>query len=290
MNGRDIALAVLTAVIWGLAFVATKYGLQSFSAPQLVVLRFVVACLPALFVPRPKIPWLTLIIVGLTLYTGQFLLLFYAYTQGLPPGLASMTQQTQAFFTIGLAALFLGDIPTLRQTAGIGLAICGLAAIALTVGGDLTTSGLALGIASALSWAIGNVLLKKVGSGVAIFPLVAWLCLIPPIPALILSTVYDRSHPLGAAIVGASVSSAAAVLYLGAIATVLAYAIWGRLLARHSTAEVAPFALLAPCTGMLASAIIFHERLGPVRLAGAFLILAGLACIVMPRRLIVLRS
>jgi O-acetylserine/cysteine efflux transporter len=74
----------------------------------------------------------------------------------------------------------------------------------------------------------------------------------------------------------------AAVMYLGAIATMLAYAIWGSLLARYPTAMVAPFALLAPCTGVMASALIFGERFGAMRYAGMALILTGLTIIVLP--------
>jgi O-acetylserine/cysteine efflux transporter len=85
MKPTDAALAVLTSVIWGLAFVATKIALESFSPPQLTALRFLIACLPALLLPRPRISWPQLILVGSTLFTGQFLLLFFAFTNGLPP-------------------------------------------------------------------------------------------------------------------------------------------------------------------------------------------------------------
>ena len=73
-----------------------------------------------------------------------------------------------------------------------------------------------------------------------------------------------------------------AALYIGSIGTVLAYAIWGRLLTRYPAALVAPFALLAPCTGVIASAVILNERFPPTRYAGMALIIAGLACIVLP--------
>src|SRR5919108_5048595 len=98
MAPRDVALATFTSVVWGLAFVAIEVGLDGFTAPQLTALRFVVACLPVLVLPRPPVSWRMLILIGLTLFTGQFLLLFFAYTRGLPPGLASVTQQLQAFF------------------------------------------------------------------------------------------------------------------------------------------------------------------------------------------------
>ena len=278
-----MALAALTSVIWGLAFVAIKFGLESFSAPELTALRFIIACLPAFFLPRPALSWARLIVIGSTLFTGQFLLLFFAYGEGMPPGLASVTQQMQAFFTVLLAALFLREMPTRRQAAGMAIAFAGLAAIAATVGGDLMPAGLALALGGALSWAIGNVLVKGVGT-VPMAPLMAWLSLVPPLPALLVSAIHDRRVPLWHALGTVSWSSLAAALYLGAVATSLAYALWGRLLARYPAALVAPFALLAPAAGMLASALVFGERFAPLRYIGMALIVAGLAVAVLPRR------
>jgi hypothetical protein len=40
MPSHDAVLATLTSVICGLAFVATKLGLESFSACELTALRF----------------------------------------------------------------------------------------------------------------------------------------------------------------------------------------------------------------------------------------------------------
>ncbi len=282
MRPSDIVLAALTSVIWGLAFVATKIALDGFTAPQLTALRFLIACLPALLLPRPRISWRLLILIGLTLFTGQFLLLFFAYANGISAGIASVTQQTQAFFTVVLAAIFLREIPTARQAIGMATAFAGLALIGFTIGGDLTVLGLGLAIASALSWAVGNVLLKRIGQ-VPMFQLMAWLALVPPLPALALSGLYDPNPSLIDGLARASWSSIAAAVYLGVIATTLAYAIWGRLLARYPAAMVAPFALIAPCTGVLASSLTFGEVFGPLRYAGLALIIAGLAVIAVPR-------
>jgi len=158
-----MALATLVSVIWGLAFVAIKYGLDSFSAPQLTVIRFVIGALPAFFVPRPRLSFAWIVAIGLSLFTGQFLLLFFAYSEGLPAGLASVTQQMQAFFTVLLAAIFLRDLPSVQQGAGMTIAFTGLALIALTVGAEFPPVALALALAGALSWAVGNVLVKHRG-------------------------------------------------------------------------------------------------------------------------------
>lgn len=283
MRPRDIFAAALVSAIWGLAFVATKIGLESFSASQLTVLRFLIACMPVLLVPRPQIPWALLTIIGLTLFTGQFLLLFFAFKAGIAAGLASVTQQTQAFFTVMLAAVFLREIPTMRQTVGMITAFAGLVLIGLTVGVDLPVLALILTLASAFSWAIGNVLIKRVGD-VRMFPLMVWLSLVPPLPALLVSLTFDRDQSFVDALAGASWTSIAAAIYLGAIATVLAYVIWGNLLNRYSAAMVTPFALIAPCVGVVASSLAFGEVFGSVRNGGMALILVGLAIILLPGR------
>src|SRR6266436_8708204 len=217
MRVRDMGLAVLTSVIWGFAFVTYKFGLESFSAPQLTALRFMIACLPVLFVPRPKLPWSAIVLIGLTLFAGQFLLLFLAFALDMPAGLASVTQQTQAFFTVLLAAVFLREFPSLRQCCGMTVAFVGLALIGLTVGADLTFAALGLALAGAFSWAVGNVLVKRT-SEVPVLSLVIWASLVPPLPALLFSGIYDGHLPILGALASASWTSLGAALYLGTIA------------------------------------------------------------------------
>lgn len=281
MTPVHAALASLTSVIWGLGFVAGFVALQSFSPAQLTAVRFLIASLPALVVPRPALPWPSLVLIGLTLFTGQFLLIFLALTHGLPPGVASVTQQLQAFLTVGLSAIILGDVPSRRQWVGLSLALAGLGLVGWTAGGDLELAGLGLGVAAAVSWAVGNVLVKR-APATPTFPLTVWCSLVPPAPALALSWLVDPHADLLAAVGNASWSSLAATAYLAVFATVLAYASWGSLLQRYPAAVVAPFALLAPCTGVVVSAIVVGERFGPLRLAGMTLILGGLAVVVLP--------
>ena len=215
------------AAIWGFAFVATRIGLDSFSAPQLAALRFLVAAVPALVVPRPPIPWSVLVPIGLTLFAGQFLFQFFGIASGMPPGLASITVQTQAFFTILFAALALGERVSPRQLGGMAVALGGLVFIALTVGQGLTAIGLGLTLAAAVSWSIGNVLLKQIAR-VEMLPLIVWLSLIPPLPAWALSMVLDGPVEFARRVVSASWLGLGAALYLGLVATVLAYDGLGR--------------------------------------------------------------
>ena len=118
MAPAHLALVLFVVVIWGLTFVATRSALDDFSPPQLTALRFLVAAAPALVLARPRVPWRTLVPVGLTLFLGQFLLQFFGIALGMPPGLAAVVVQTQALFTILFAALALGERPARHQWIG----------------------------------------------------------------------------------------------------------------------------------------------------------------------------
>ncbi|HUC60652.1 MAG TPA: EamA family transporter [Alphaproteobacteria bacterium] len=283
MKPLDIALAILAALLWGFAYVTYPFGLESFSASQLAALRFVVAALPAFLVPRPKVPWRKLVAIGLVLFAAQFVLLFLAYAHGMPAGLASVTQQMQAFFTVGLAAVLFGERPSAKQVGGMAVALLGLVLIGFTVGGDLKPVALALAMGAALSWACGNLLLKRT-EGVGMFPLMVWSSLVPPIPVLIYSHFFDPGPELGPAILHASWQALATVVYLGVAGILVGYGIWGHLLRRYTTATVAPFALLVPVTGVVSAAVIFGERFDALRSAGMALIVAGLAVILVRGR------
>ena len=281
MSVKDGALAMLTVVLWGVAFVATRIGLDSFSPPQLVALRFLIASLPAFFVAPPPVGWPILIAAGLTLYAGQFLFQFFGIANGMPVGLAALVVQTQALFTVLFAALLLRERPSRRQIAGLLVAFVGLAVIAATVGHDLSLLGFVLTLVSPVSFGIGNILLKRIG-GTADLALMAWMSLVPPLPAIAISLVLDGPEGFAHAIAVAPWAGWGAAFYLGVVATVLAYTIWGNLLRRYPVAAVTPFALLVPFVGALSSALVFGERFGPVRLLGMGCVLLGLAVIVLP--------
>ena len=285
MSLLDVALAMVTVVLWGIAFVATRLGLDDFSPPQLVVLRFVVAAVPALFLGRPAVSWSMLVAAGMTLFAGQFLFQFFGIVAGTPVGVAALIVQTQALFTVLFAAFVLHERPSARQVAGLLVAFAGLVVIAATAGHDLTLLGFGLTMISPISFGIGNILLKKIAV-TADLALTAWMSLVPLLPALALSVLLDGPDGFVRSTASATWLGWSAALFLGVVATTLAYSIWGNLLRRYPVATVAPFALLVPFVGALSSALVFGERFGPVRLAGMACVLAGLAVIVLP----VLRS
>src|SRR6478609_9025188 len=69
----DVFLAVMVAVVWGLAFVASRLALDELSPALMTAMRFAMAALPCLFVRRPNVSWTALVAISGTLFLGQFL-------------------------------------------------------------------------------------------------------------------------------------------------------------------------------------------------------------------------
>ena len=130
MRAKDVALALVVVVAWGLNFVVVKVGVTHIPPLLLGALRFMLAAFPALlFVPRPRLPLKLYLAYGLTASVGQFASSFTAVHLGMPTGLASLVLQSQAFFTLVLAAFFLKEHWGAHQLGGLLLAGGGLALI-----------------------------------------------------------------------------------------------------------------------------------------------------------------
>src|ERR1700736_533223 len=283
MKPFDVALAVLVAVIWGLGFVGSRLALDELSPALMTAMRFAIAAVPCLFVRRPKVSWTVLIAISGTLFLGQFLSQSWAIAHGVPVGLASVIVQSQALFTVAFAALAFSEFPTRLQIAGIGVAAAGLLMICGTVGFDFSAGAFAVLMISPVSFAIGNLLLRR-ARDVPMFDLFAWLCLVPPLPLLALALVTDGSKATLNSLIHMSLTGLACMLALGAISTSIAYWLWGRLLRDYPAAQVVPFALLVPFVGAGASSIVFAEKFGPLRLAGMVTVVGGIAVMLLARR------
>jgi O-acetylserine/cysteine efflux transporter len=283
MKPADVSLAVLVAITWGLGFVASRLALNELSPSLMTAMRFAIAALPCLFVRRPEVSWAVLIAISSTLFLGQFLTQSWAIAHGVPVGLTSVIVQSQALFTVAFAALAFGEIPTRMQVAGIAVAAIGLLMICGTVGFDFSVEAFAVLLISPVSFAIGNLLLRR-ARDVPMFDLFAWLCLVPPLPLLALALVTDGPEATWHSLWQLSPIGIVSMIFIGAISTCVAYWLWGRLLRDYTAAQVVPFALLVPFVGSAASSVMFGETFGSLRLAGMLTVVGGIAVMLLSKR------
>jgi O-acetylserine/cysteine efflux transporter len=277
MSPKDLLLALVVIIVWGMNFVVIKIGLDEIPPMLLGSLRFLLAAFPAvLFIKRPQLPLRWLLAYGATISLGQFAFLFSAMKVGMPAGLASLVLQSQAFFTLFFAALFLGE--RLRATNLVGLLIAagGLLLIGLQGDRSMTLAGFVLTICAASMWALGNIVTRKVGK-VNLVGLVVWGSLIPPIPFFALSWILEGPQVIESALRGIGWDSILVLIYLAFGATILGYSLWSRLLSRYPANTVAPFSLLVPVVGLTSAALLLDEHLGLLQAVGALLVMLGLA-------------
>ncbi|QOV66686.1 O-acetylserine/cysteine exporter [Citrobacter sp. BDA59-3] len=282
MTRKDGLLALLVVVVWGLNFVVIKVGLHNMPPLMLAGLRFVLVAFPALlFIARPKVPLRLLLGYGLTISFGQFAFLFCAIKFGMPAGLASLVLQAQAFFTIILGAGVFGERLQGKQLVGIALAVFGVLVLieGSLSGQQIPMIGFALTLAAAFSWACGNIFNKKImshSSRPPVMSLVVWSALIPIIPFMVASLVFEGPALMRQSLVSIDLTTILSLIYLAFVATIVGYGIWGSLLGRYETWRVAPLSLLVPVVGMASAALLLGESLSLLQLGGAVLIMAGL--------------
>lgn len=275
MKFSDICLALFVILIWGTNFSFIKIGLEEFPPILFGALRFAVVAIPAVFfIPFPKTSIWNVVGVGVFLGVLKFSLLFLAMKSDASAGLSSLILQAQVFLTIGLSVFIFKESISRIQIFGMAVAVLGFSFFVINTGGNITLLGLGLIMLAALFWAVSNLIMKRIGD-VKLLHFMVWVCLIPPLPLLCLSVLTESSNPIET-VLSASGRAWGVLAFVSYMATLVAFAIWGKLLKSYSAATVTPFALLIPVVGIFTSSLILDEALGFYEGMGACLIMVGL--------------
>lgn len=276
MRPVHVAASLLIAATWGLNFTVIRIGLDEMTPLAFSGWRFVLGALPALFLRKPDVSWRALAGMGVFLFTGQFVFLFFAMQTGLPPGLTSVLVQLQGPLTLVLAAVFLKERARPVQWLGLAVALLGVVLISRSVEGRASMLAVGLALLSALSWATGNLFLRD-ARGASLFAVTAWASLLPPVPLFAAAIAVDGLPAALAPVLHASWRSALVLFYTVVPVMWLGYVLWGTLLRTYPAAKAGPVSLLVPCCALLFSALLTGEDIGGLRLVGIAAVLAGVA-------------
>jgi O-acetylserine/cysteine efflux transporter len=277
MRPGDMFLALLVALIWGFNFVPIKTGLLEVPPLLFCASRYVLI-LPILsFMGRGSVPWRTILLYGVIQGCVGISLLYLGINAGMPVGLSSVIAQTQAVFSLILSAIVLKVHPTKAQWAGCCVALAGVAMMGGGLSGHVHVVGLVLVLASAISWAVGN-LVQRTVDGEDALRLVVWSSLVPPVPLTLLSLAVEKGQ--WQCITHLSTPAMLSIAYNGLVSTLMGAALWGKLLARYPLGTVAPWSLLVPVIGVACSVLFLGESMSPTKLLMALVVVAGLLMVV----------
>ncbi|MEN3308525.1 MAG: O-acetylserine/cysteine efflux transporter [Micromonosporaceae bacterium] len=298
MRLRDVALAAIVNVLWGVNFAAIDLGLAHLPPLLFCALRFGAAAVPAIFfVGRTRVAWRWVVAVAVSLGVVKFGLLFAGMAAGMPAGLSALVLQSQAVFTMIFAFALLRERPTARQVVGLAIAAGGIAVVAagVVVGGTGAAGAFGLVLAAGAAWGLANLAMRRAaarsptagggnggGGGWDAVRFMVWVSAVAAPTDLALSLLIEGPRRDLAALSHLGLVATFAIGYVAWVATLLGFGIWGALLRRYRAASVAPFSMLAPVCAIGAGAVLLGQPVHRTDLLGGALVVAGVLTGLLP--------
>lgn len=270
-RSSDLLLTAAAPAIWGSTYVVTTLMLPPGIPLTVAMLRALPAGLLLLLFVR-QLPqgvwWPRVFLLGALNFSVFWAMLFVAAYR-LPGGVAATLGAIQPLLVIALARLLLGapvrGLAVLAAAAGLG----GVALLVLTPKAALDPVGVAAGLASAASMALGTVLSRRWQPPVSALTFTSWQL---TAGGILLAPVALLAEP---ALPAFSLLNVAGIAYLGLIGAALTYVLWFRGVARLEPAAVSSLGFLSPVTAVLLGWGVLGQGLSAAQLAGMAVVMAS---------------
>ena len=271
---RAIVLLALLTLVWG-----TNWGLFPVVMREVSVWHFravstlgagllllVVARLRGVPIAIPRRWWGTI-----ALATSLYLVLWniasaYAAVM-IPSGQAAVLGFTMPLWAALFGWLFLKQRLDGRLLLALAL---GAAAVALLAWRSLgayveAPLGVALGLLSAIGWAVGTMILKRRQVEVPALVLTGWQLLIAAVPIALGAVVWGHA-PAGAAAGGPSWGVIGLIVYITLVPMAIGNLAWFTIVGLLPTTVAGLSSIMVPVVAMVAGALMHGEPLGPAQL------------------------
>lgn len=276
---RYVVLAfALLVVFWGAAFAVVKVGLE-YSPPMLFAgLRTLIGGLAILLVavvwggdPNLKRDWPVFLL--LAMFNGAFFFGFQTLAiLNLPSGTAAVLEYLQPVLVGLLAWMILGESLSAVKIGGLVLGFSGIIAVSTgSLFGTISPVGMAFGVASAFSWALGTVFFKRYEARISTM----WAVALPFVIGGAVLTLFSFAteswsevSPTGALY--------ASLSYVALVEIALAWLIWFALIRAGEASRVAVYVFFVPIVSIVIGAVFLDERLTLSLLVGTVLIVTGI--------------
>jgi len=276
MQIKDIFLAILITMIWGINFSFIKLGLDTLDPFMITAIRFTLVAFPLVFfIKRPDVEFKYLIGYGLSFGLGVWGITTLGIYYGISAGMASLLMQMNVFFAIILSVVLLKENISKIQIIGFVIALIGIILIATVTDGSVSFIGFILVLIGAFFMAIVSLIVKKSNTK-DMFSFLVWSSLFSIIPLFLLSYLTQGSEVFIKFASNIDTKAILAILFIVYPTTLFGYWAWNKLLQKYPISSVAPLALLVPFFGLAGSYIIFDEQLGLIKITASIFIILGL--------------
>ncbi|AOV08165.1 DMT family transporter [Sporosarcina ureilytica] len=253
-------LVVLTTSLMGSAFAIGKIGLIYATPIMLVAIRFLIAGgFMAIIVkylrfahPKKVSDWLKIALIGLFQTAGVMGCIFVSL-RTITSGQSSILTFMNPLLVVIFGTLFLKMTYSWRQWIGV---IVGFIGVFITLSTQLDFQiGTLWGFLSAISWAIGTLLIKKWGSPINTWVLTAYQMLFGGLILLMGSFLLETPSFQITAL------SITILSWLVFMASVVQFSVWFYLLQTGDPGKTSAFLFLAPFFGVLAGWLLLDEKI-----------------------------
>lgn len=278
-HGAFVAVAVaVTVLAWASAFVAIRAVGQHYDPGPLALGRLAVGAfglgvavlLGRRWVPPTRREWALLLVCGLAWF-AVYNLAQNAAEQRIDAGTTAMLVNTGPILIAVFAGLLLGEGFPRWLVIGLFVAFAGavLVGAATAEGDSADVLGVLLGVAAAVTYAIGALAQKPVLRRLPAVQVTFIACTIGALGCLpfTLALLAD-----GAA---APADATAGLIYLGVVPTALAFSTWAYALARMDAGRLGVTTFLVPPITIGMSAVLLGEVPPTLALVGGAVCLAG---------------
>ena len=269
---------------WAGNFLAAAWVVNQMEPLSFTVMRFllVLALLLPLLRPPARDQWLRLLLTCWTMGGIHFALLFVALGRSTDVSSIALLMQIYIPLSTLLAVLFLGERIGWRTSSGILIAFAGVLVMNLDPLVLAQLDVVALVLLSALSLAIGTMLMRRV-EGIRVLNFQAWNALLS-LPLLVGLTWALGQPTLPEMDILSRPSVWGAIAYSAIGASILGHGGFYWLIQRHEVNTVTPYLLLVPVLAVLLGVLVWGDRPGPRLLIGGGMVLAGVLWITLRMR------
>ncbi len=274
MTSKQILLALIVPITWGLGFTLAKIGLEQFPTLLIMSIRFGIAGLVLVWFTKP--PWghmreiFMVALIGSTIKYG----LTYNGLRGIDASTGAILVQLEGPILALMGVFLLKEKLGITRSLGMGLAVIGVIIIAGEPRLDGQLDSVLLLIVGSAVWAIAQIMVSRL-KGISGITILAWVAIMATPQMLIASLIIEDGQWL--AITTASYIDWSIILYLALIMTVLGYSVWYHLLSSVDVSKVSPFLMLLPITSIIAGMILLDEKFTSSMAIGGLMIMAGVA-------------
>ena len=277
-RATSVLLLLLTMLVWGSTFAVTKELMQRWPPFTLALVRVGIGTLVLLplAIARHRrgvrLPWRALWLmgfIGVALYYVSFNLAmsYISASQG------ALVQASIPAMTALVAVLWLGERAPLSRWLGIALSVSGVL-IVFAGGSEQGSSSALLGcglmFASVVCWALYTSLAKRVAE----FDAIVITAAVTGAGSLLLVPL-SLYEVMTVGVLPLSINGWLGVLYLGGIASGLAYLLYNASLRHLDASEVGVYTNLIPVVGVLTGVVVLGEPLTIQAVVGAAVVAAG---------------